>query len=229
MPFKFNPFTGKLDSAGAGFNLPATIHAATSKATPVDADELAVSDSAASFGLKKLTWANLKATLKSYFDTLYAAVGAGGGVTAITAVKTDTFTTTVTNGTWADVTDLSVTITPSSSSKRVMIFVSLAADSAAQSAFRVMRDATPIEVATSVSSRVAATGMWPGSSGAVCLSIGRTIVDAPATGSPVTYKVQVTTLTGGGNNTCYINRSSGDGDNNTIARGTSSITVMEVT
>lgn len=46
-------------------------HAATSKATPVDADEIPLIDSAASWVLKKLTWANLKATLKSYFDTLY--------------------------------------------------------------------------------------------------------------------------------------------------------------
>ena len=58
------------------FDLAAAIHAATSKATPVDADELALADSAASFGLKKLTWSDLKATAKSYFDTLYSAVGA---------------------------------------------------------------------------------------------------------------------------------------------------------
>lgn len=45
-------------------------HAATSKATPVDADELSLVDSAASNVLKKLTWANLKATLKTYFDSL---------------------------------------------------------------------------------------------------------------------------------------------------------------
>lgn len=46
-------------------------HAAASKTTPVDADEFPLVDSAASFGLKKLTWANFKATLKSYTDTLY--------------------------------------------------------------------------------------------------------------------------------------------------------------
>jgi hypothetical protein len=46
-------------------------HAATSKATPVDADELPLVDSAASNVLKKLTWANLKATIKTYTDTLY--------------------------------------------------------------------------------------------------------------------------------------------------------------
>ena len=53
----------------------ALIHAATSKATPVDADEVPLVDSAASYGAKKLTWANIRATLKTYFDTLYAAVG----------------------------------------------------------------------------------------------------------------------------------------------------------
>jgi hypothetical protein len=52
-------------------NLAATIHAATSKTTPVDADELPLVDSAAAFGLKKLTWANIKATLLTYFTTLF--------------------------------------------------------------------------------------------------------------------------------------------------------------
>lgn len=49
-------------------------HAATSKATPVDADEFGFLDSAAAFVLKKLPWANIKAALKTYFDTLYAAI-----------------------------------------------------------------------------------------------------------------------------------------------------------
>lgn len=43
----------------------------TSKATPVDADAMLLSDSTALTAPKKLTWANLKATLKTYFDTLY--------------------------------------------------------------------------------------------------------------------------------------------------------------
>jgi len=56
----------------------AMIVAAPSKATPVDADLLALVDSEASNVLKKLTWANVKATLKTYFDTLYLAVGSIG-------------------------------------------------------------------------------------------------------------------------------------------------------
>lgn len=46
-------------------------NAAAAKTTPVDADILPLGDSAASFGLKKLSWLNIKATLKTYFDTLY--------------------------------------------------------------------------------------------------------------------------------------------------------------
>jgi len=41
------------------------------KATPVDADNFGYSDSAASNVLKKFTFANMKAALKTYFDTLY--------------------------------------------------------------------------------------------------------------------------------------------------------------
>lgn len=63
------------------YDLAADIHGATSKATPVDADELALADSAASYGKKKLTWVNLKATLKTYFDTLYVSVT--GAVTSV--------------------------------------------------------------------------------------------------------------------------------------------------
>lgn len=48
------------------------INGATSKTTPVDADYVGLMDSEASNILKKLSWANIKATLKTYFDTLYA-------------------------------------------------------------------------------------------------------------------------------------------------------------
>lgn len=47
--------------AVAATQVAAAIHAAPSKTTPADADELGLSDSAASWGLKKLTFANLKA------------------------------------------------------------------------------------------------------------------------------------------------------------------------
>lgn len=58
-------------------NVGSSIHGASAKTTPVDADTLPIIDSAASNVLKKVTWANIKATLKTYFDTLYAPIAAG--------------------------------------------------------------------------------------------------------------------------------------------------------
>ena len=58
----------------------------TAKTTPVDTDAIGMIDSAASNVWKKLTWANLKATLKTYFDTLYLT--AGGLLAALAAQLT---------------------------------------------------------------------------------------------------------------------------------------------
>jgi hypothetical protein len=60
-------YTANVTTAGG---VAAATHAATSKTTPVDADELPLVDSADSNILKKLTWTNLKATLKTYFDSV---------------------------------------------------------------------------------------------------------------------------------------------------------------
>lgn len=60
-------------------NVAPDTHAAAAKATPVDADELPLIDSAAAFALTRLTWANLKATLKSYFDAIYPTKTSGTG------------------------------------------------------------------------------------------------------------------------------------------------------
>lgn len=61
-------------SSGDATNMTNTVapqtHAAASKATPVDADALPITDSAASNGLKKLTWANLKAGLFTAWGAL---------------------------------------------------------------------------------------------------------------------------------------------------------------
>lgn len=90
------------DVTDAG-NVGSTIHGATGKTTPVDADTTAIIDSAASNALKKVTWANIKATLKTYFDTIYQAAGS-----YITASSTDTLTnkTIDANGTGNSITNI---------------------------------------------------------------------------------------------------------------------------
>lgn len=52
----------------------ALINGSTAKTTPVDADMVGLMDSAGSNILKKLSWANIKSTIKTYFDTLYWSV-----------------------------------------------------------------------------------------------------------------------------------------------------------
>lgn len=74
---KLSGIEASADVTDAG-NVGSTIHGATAKTTPVDADELGLIDSAASNVLKKLTWSNVKATLKTYFDSLYQAILAEG-------------------------------------------------------------------------------------------------------------------------------------------------------
>lgn len=59
-----------------------SINAATAKTTPVDADTIGLIDSAASNALKKVTWANIKATLKTYFDGIYPAISSLTGHTS---------------------------------------------------------------------------------------------------------------------------------------------------
>jgi hypothetical protein len=60
----------------------ALIKNATAKTTLVDADTLPLSDSAASNATKKITWANFKAVLKTYFSTLFVAKETGKGLSS---------------------------------------------------------------------------------------------------------------------------------------------------
>jgi len=94
---------------GGPATAPETV-AATGKTTPVDADQLPLVDSAASNVLKKLTWANAKATLKAYFDTLYTNnTGTVTNVSALTLGTTGTnLSSTVATGTTTPVITLQV-------------------------------------------------------------------------------------------------------------------------
>ena len=78
----FDPTAADL---GGAAGIASSTHAATSKSTPVDADELPIVDSAASWGIKKLTWANLKATLLTWLrGTVFPDPGPIGSVTPST-------------------------------------------------------------------------------------------------------------------------------------------------
>ncbi|CAB4167568.1 hypothetical protein UFOVP861_32 [uncultured Caudovirales phage] len=68
---KLDGIEATADVTDAG-NVGSSIHGATPKTTPVNADTMPLIDSAASNVLKKVTWEKIKETLKAYFDTLYS-------------------------------------------------------------------------------------------------------------------------------------------------------------
>lgn len=58
-------------------NLASTVHAATSKTTPVSADEIPLIDSASSNTLKKLTWSSLRENVRKYLTTTTLSSASG--------------------------------------------------------------------------------------------------------------------------------------------------------
>lgn len=114
-------------------------------------------------------------------------------VQIVQVVKTDTFTTT-TNG-YQDVTGLSATITPTSSSNKIYVIadVGIGNESGNLSSFRLLRDATVIYGGNANGSR---TQGFVGRFFAESRSMGRAtpnFIDSPSTTSAVTYKVQCNT------------------------------------
>tara|TARA_B100001989_G_scaffold164637_1_gene118347 strand:+ start:602 stop:1123 length:522 start_codon:yes stop_codon:yes gene_type:complete len=154
--------------------------------------------------------------------------GSSGGIIQVkSATKTDgNFNTS--SSSYTDVTGLSVTITPTRSDSKILIFANIhgVGNSDTQAYFRFMRDSTPICIGDAAGGRVQATlGSMYYNQQNDTKSCSQNFLDSPSTTSAVTYKIQARTQ---GNGTLYVNRSSGDDNNATSGRFTSTITVMEV-
>jgi len=74
---KLDAITGTNTGDETGARIATLLHASSAKTTLVDADEVNGTDSAASFGLIRTTWANVRAYLLSYFAPKGAATSSG--------------------------------------------------------------------------------------------------------------------------------------------------------
>lgn len=155
--------------------------------------------------------------------------GAGAVLQVVQTTKTNAFSTSSTQPTFSDVTGLSVSITPSSASNKILVLCSfqMSSDNATVVASaRLVRGSTAIFIGDASGNNArasAATGLSQTYSAA-----GSAIVflDSPATTSSTTYKIQMAKGEGGGN--VYMNRP-GDGDTGYNRSMTpASITVMEI-
>lgn len=151
---------------------------------------------------------------------------AGSILQVAQTVKTDTFSTAP-GAVWTDITGLSVAITPSSASNRIMIFFSVHGNTTNLSYVRLVRDSTAIGVGETSGSRVSCTvgNFSETGDGNRSFEWGTNFLDSPATTSSITYKLQVLCET---SNTFFLNRSRNDQNNTVGFRPISQITVMEV-
>lgn len=86
-----------VETGVGGQNMAVEVHNAAGKTTPVDADEFGITDSATSYGLKHLTFANLKATLLVYFNTAYVALTGNQSIAGIKTFSTQLIVPAPTN------------------------------------------------------------------------------------------------------------------------------------
>jgi hypothetical protein len=152
-------------------------------------------------------------------------IGAGAVLQVIQTTKTDTFSTT--SGSLTDITGMSVSITPTSTTSKILIQFSLGqVGPASPAAFGValLRGSTVIGAGNTAGSRIS-TSIAGIADGDRSNSQSFFFLDSPSTTSSTTYKLQIYVNSG---NTVYINRSTNDSDSSIYARTASTITVMEI-
>jgi len=145
-------------------------------------------------------------------------LGAGSVLQVVQTVKTDTATTTSLS--FGDITGLSVSITPTSATSKILVLLTLGGVANNPNAVQInlVRNSTNIAQPDSGSNK-ATMNPFPGG-GNLSFNTSINFLDSPATTSATTYKVQwkVDGATG------YLNRHLSGLDYNSV----STITVMEI-
>jgi hypothetical protein len=173
----------------------------------------------------KQTFTSGQVLTAAQMNTLQDYVGV---VQVQSTTKTDTFSTN--SGTFVALTGVSVTITPTSSSNKILIFASIATSCTQTNTSALMqclRGATVIGVGDAAGSRQRVS--LAGGNQPTSMENGSFIfLDSPATTSATTYSFQIRSSIAPAN-TVFVNRTENDGDFAYRPRGISTITVMEVT
>lgn len=169
-------------------------------------------------------------------DLASGAARSNFGAGAILQVSQTTITTVVsitTSATWTDITGLSVSITPSSSSNKILVLTCVHGSTNTNGTARIIRTVSGVDTAVFVSTSTAGSGLLSGGGdfyggGYSGNSVGHYIfLDSPSSTNTVTYKVQGNAYNGA-SYPLTINATNFDGDAYYRYRGASSITVMEV-
>ena len=156
----------------------------------------------------------------------FEAAAAGGKIgQVLQTVKTDTFSGTSTS--YADITGMSVAITPAATSSKILVLydIKFSMTNGYNAQLGLIRGSTQIYLGDTASARTrASSACWSSGTNAV-FNLSGQYLDSPSSTSATTYKLQYNIETGG---TCYVGRSLADGDGEGLGRTAQSITVMEV-
>lgn len=177
----------------------------------------------------QLAYIEASDVVQYYNGSAWATVGpssAGAVAQVKSTTKTDTFTTT--SSSFTDITGLSVSITPTSASNKILVVfaANVGTDPASTAAgIRLLRDSTAIAIGDTAGSRYRTTSATIINNANQMATVAMTFLDSPATTSATTYKLQAVAVSG---TTIGINRGVNDGDSSAIPRAVSSITVFEV-
>jgi len=139
----------------------------------------------------------------------------GGGIIQMVQTNVTTNSSQSTSTTYADITNMSVSITPRSSSNKILLMCALSYSSDttnAEIAFRMIRDSTVINVHTGSGTHVT-DATWGTADASTTANAGwnmgnwsQSFIDAPATTSSITYKIQTASGFEQPAHTLYINR-----------------------
>ena len=160
-----------------------------------------------------------------------SALPAGSILQVVSTTKTDSFSASVgATPAVVAVTGLSATITPSSTSSKILVMVTSAINSTNSNFFKAVlyKDGSPSGFIGDTASNRHRTsiGINGGVSASSETNVSLTFLDSPNTTSAITYDLRVGTTSF--SDTVYVNRSQTDTDVNSFSRSASSITLMEV-
>ena len=166
-------------------------------------------------------------------DTGNLTLGKTGILQVVQAAKTDTASTT--SGTYVTISGLSVNITPSSTSSKILVIADVKAGNDGGNGYylQIVRDSTAIYVGDAASGKQQCVqqtygGGDTGEGKYGMAKMGGTFLDSPNTTSQVTYAVQFLRLGGNSPQTLYVNRVGSESAGQYVGRAASSITAIEV-
>jgi hypothetical protein len=152
---------------------------------------------------------------------------AGSVLQVVSTAKSDQFTTSSTS--FTDVTGMSATITPTSSSSKILVIFSVGLvgnSNAGQFVYlQLVRDTTSISIGDASESRARVSAGNGGTQPYSNSSLTITNLDSPSTTSAVTYKIQMRSQSSG---TAKFNSRGDDADSSAYGRSSASLTLMEI-